>query len=76
MAVKSLHQFFYYHSKYLNSMKCRKISIGPSICTIQCIMLCTRHAKVKNSNHKIGSEVIVHPKVDTVSGSTSLAFFS
>jgi hypothetical protein len=22
MAVKSLHQFFYYHSKYLNSMKC------------------------------------------------------
>jgi hypothetical protein len=22
MAVKSLHQFFYYHDKYLNSMKC------------------------------------------------------
>jgi hypothetical protein len=22
MAIKSLHQFFYYHNKYLNSMKC------------------------------------------------------
>jgi hypothetical protein len=30
MAVKSLHQFFYYHIKYLNSMKCREISMGPS----------------------------------------------
>jgi hypothetical protein len=36
MAVKSLHQFFYYHSKYLNSMKCQEISMGPSKCTIQC----------------------------------------
>jgi hypothetical protein len=27
MAVKSLHQIFYYHSKYLNSMKCREISM-------------------------------------------------
>jgi hypothetical protein len=36
MAVKSLHQIFYYHSKYLNSMKCREISMGPSIRTIQC----------------------------------------
>jgi hypothetical protein len=36
MAVKSLYQFFYYHSKYLNNMKCREISMGPSICTIQC----------------------------------------
>jgi hypothetical protein len=32
MAVKSL---FYYHSKYLNSMKCREISMGPSIHIIQ-----------------------------------------
>jgi hypothetical protein len=36
MAVKKLHQFFYYHNKYLNSMKCREISMGPSKCTIQC----------------------------------------
>jgi hypothetical protein len=36
MTIKSLHQFFYYHSKYLNSMKCREISMGPSIRTIQC----------------------------------------
>jgi hypothetical protein len=36
MAVKSLHQIFYYHSKYLNSMKCQEISNGPSIRTIQC----------------------------------------
>jgi hypothetical protein len=36
MAVKSLHQFFYYHSKYLNSMKYREISMGPSIHIIQC----------------------------------------
>jgi hypothetical protein len=39
MAVKSLHQFFYYHSKYLNSMKCWEISMGPSKCTIQCSMI-------------------------------------
>jgi hypothetical protein len=31
MAIKSLHQIFYYHSKYLNSMKCWEISVGPSI---------------------------------------------
>jgi hypothetical protein len=31
MAVKCLHQIFYYHSKYLNSMKCQEISMGPSI---------------------------------------------
>jgi hypothetical protein len=36
MVIKSLHQFFYYHSKYLNSMKCREISMGPSIHIIQC----------------------------------------
>jgi hypothetical protein len=36
MAVKSMHQFFYYHSKYLNSMKYQEISMGPSIRTIQC----------------------------------------
>jgi hypothetical protein len=36
MAVKNLHQFFYYQSKYLNSMKCREISMGPSIGEIQC----------------------------------------
>jgi hypothetical protein len=36
MAIKSLHQFFYYHNKYLNSMKCREINMGPSKCTIQC----------------------------------------
>jgi hypothetical protein len=36
MAVKSLHQFFYYHSKYLNIMKCQEISMGPSIGEIQC----------------------------------------
>jgi hypothetical protein len=30
MAVKSLHQFIYYYSKYLNSMKCREISMSPS----------------------------------------------
>jgi hypothetical protein len=39
MAVKSLRQIFYYHSKYLNSMKCREISMGPSIRTIQCSLL-------------------------------------
>jgi hypothetical protein len=35
MAIYSLHQLFYYHSKYLNSMKCQEINMGPSICTIQ-----------------------------------------
>jgi hypothetical protein len=34
MAVKSLHQFFYYYSKYLNSMECQEISMSPSIRTI------------------------------------------
>jgi hypothetical protein len=38
MAVKNLHQFFYYHNKYLNSMKCQAISMGPSIHIIQCTM--------------------------------------
>jgi hypothetical protein len=28
IAVRSLHQFFYYHNKYLNSMKCQETSIG------------------------------------------------
>ena len=36
MVVKSLYQFFYYHSKYLNSMKCQENSMSPSKCTIQC----------------------------------------
>jgi hypothetical protein len=39
MAKKSLHRFFYYHNKYLNIMKCRETSMGPSKCTIQCRML-------------------------------------
>jgi hypothetical protein len=39
MVVKSLYQFFYFHSKYLNSMKCREISMGPSIRTIQCTVV-------------------------------------
>jgi hypothetical protein len=38
MAVKNLHQFFYYHNKYLNSMKCQEISMDPSKCTIQCTL--------------------------------------
>jgi hypothetical protein len=45
MVVKSLHQIFYYHSKYLNSMKCREISMGPSIRTIQC-SLCQSAGKL------------------------------
>jgi hypothetical protein len=36
MAVKVLHQLFYYHSKYLNSVKCQEISMDPYKCTIQC----------------------------------------
>jgi hypothetical protein len=36
MAVKSLHQFFHYHNKYLNSMKCQEIRMGSSKCTIRC----------------------------------------
>ena len=36
MTIKNLHQFFDYQNKYLNSMKCREIDIGPSIHTIQC----------------------------------------
>ena len=36
MAIKSLHEFFYYHSKYLNNMKCQEISMGLSIGEIQC----------------------------------------
>jgi hypothetical protein len=36
MAIKSLHQLFYYYNKYLNSMKCQEISMDPSKCTIQC----------------------------------------
>jgi hypothetical protein len=39
MVVKILHQFFYYHNKYLNNVKCREISMGPSKCTIQCRLL-------------------------------------
>jgi hypothetical protein len=35
-AVKNLHQFFYYHNKYLNSMKCQEINMDPSQCTIHC----------------------------------------
>jgi hypothetical protein len=35
MEIKSLNQIFYYHNKYLNSVKCREISMGPSKCTIQ-----------------------------------------
>jgi hypothetical protein len=34
-AVRSLYQFLYYYSKYLNSTKCREISMGPSKCTNQ-----------------------------------------
>jgi hypothetical protein len=30
MAVKSLYQFFYYTSIYLNSMNCQEISMDPS----------------------------------------------
>jgi hypothetical protein len=36
MAIKNLHQFFYYHSKYLNNMKYREISIDPFIHIIRC----------------------------------------
>jgi hypothetical protein len=36
MVVKNFHQIFYYHSTYLNSMKCREINIGPSIHIMQC----------------------------------------
>jgi hypothetical protein len=42
MPIKSLHQIFYYHSKYLNSMKCREISMGPSKCTNQCRTIRTK----------------------------------
>jgi hypothetical protein len=38
IAIKSAYQFFYYHNKYLNSMKCLEISMGPSKCTIQCTL--------------------------------------
>ena len=36
MAIKSLHQVFYYHNKYLNSVKCWEISMSLSKCTNQC----------------------------------------
>jgi hypothetical protein len=39
IAVKSLHQFFYYHSKYLNSVKCLEISMAPSKCINHCSLL-------------------------------------
>jgi hypothetical protein len=39
MTVKVYINFFSYHGKYLNSMKCREISMGPSIGTILCRML-------------------------------------
>ena len=42
MAIKkftSIFKIFYYHSKYLNSMKCQKISMGPSIRITQCRIL-------------------------------------
>jgi hypothetical protein len=52
MAVKTLHQIFYYHSKYLNSMKCREISMGPSIRTIQCSSL-SLLKKRKEKDHGI-----------------------
>jgi hypothetical protein len=58
MAVKSLHQFFYYHNKYLNSMKCREISMGPSIRTIQCSISVT---KVVQSVHNILEPVLRQP---------------
>jgi hypothetical protein len=35
---KNLHQFFYYHNKYLNSMKYQEISMGPSKCINQCTL--------------------------------------
>jgi hypothetical protein len=60
MAVKSLHHFFYYRSKYLNSMKCREIIMGPSIRIIQCSSLVQKKKlkklkKLKNyfSSHKL-----------------------
>jgi hypothetical protein len=45
MVVKSLQFYFDYQSKYLNSMKCREISMGPSICTIESTLLCGRRMK-------------------------------
>jgi hypothetical protein len=36
MAIKSFYKKIYYHSKYLNSVKCREICMGPSKCTNQC----------------------------------------
>jgi hypothetical protein len=46
MAIKSLHRFFNYHNKYLNSVKCQEISMGPSKCTIQCsVQRCSKHPR-------------------------------
>jgi hypothetical protein len=50
MALKNLHQIFYYHSKYLNSMKCQEISMGPSIWTIQCS---NNIESSKNNEHSV-----------------------
>ena len=36
MALQSLHQFFYYHNKNLNNMKCWEIGMDPYIHTNQC----------------------------------------
>jgi hypothetical protein len=47
MAIKSLHQIFNYHRKYLNSMKWQEISMGPSIRTIQCTPLVGDHANAQ-----------------------------
>jgi hypothetical protein len=62
MAVKSLHQFFYYHSKYLNSMKCREISMGPSIGTIQCTEVDYQIQTTIDQDHFSSESKILTPK--------------
>jgi hypothetical protein len=49
MAIKSLYQIFYYHSNYLNSMKCRETS---KVTTPKC-------------NQSRSATPILRPKVDT-----------
>ena len=52
MVRKSLHQFFYYHNKFMKSMKCREISMDPSKCTIlvYLILVLSIHQKFNGNN--------------------------
>jgi hypothetical protein len=60
MALKSLHQFFYYHNKYLNSMKCQEISMGPSMHIIQCSLWTLWSPESGGTMHDVQCRIAPH----------------